>query len=205
MCVVPPHKHLHDITVPAHTSALTLCFSVTQTDKRLFFPPPQDNSCAVKWDRRRKSIYPRRAALMTWLPSCSGSPSGPTQDAFVSAGWTRRWRVGVQGQRQADRCHTTHSFFRTQAVLLTCVYWHYPWCCPPSSSRWLGLSPRFTGVMVCETGRGEGVCVWRRETPAEKQGGQKREMLSPPWFFKLPVCLFPEATFLTRGPNRGIY
>lgn len=146
-----------------HTSALRLFCDTDRQEP--FFPPPQDNSCAVKWDRRRKSIYPRRAALMTWLPSCSGSPSGPTQDAFVSAGWTQRWWVGVQGQRRADHCHTTHSFFRTQAVLLTCVYWHYPWCCPPSSSRWLGLSPRFTGVMVCETGRGRGggcmlqVCV----------------------------------------------
>lgn len=95
-----------------------------------------DNSCALRCDCRRKSIYPSRALLMT-LPAGSvllQQEAFSRLDGVVELGGGR----GVERSRQAGRCHTTHSFFRTRAVLLTCVYWHYPWCQPPTLHLWLG-------------------------------------------------------------------
>lgn len=92
-------------------------------------------------------------------------PRRANAGSFFSAGWSRGgWGGGGRlgggrergrrgGSGQAGRCHTPHSFFRTRAVLLTCVYCHYPWCPPPPPLAGLRLSPRLTGLMVCETGR----------------------------------------------------
>lgn len=165
------------------------------THSKAFCSHCGDNSCALRCDCRRKSIYPSRALLMT-LPAGSvllQQEAFSRLDGVVELGGGR----GLERSRQAGRCHTTHSFFRTRAVLLTCVYWHYPWCQPPHPPppplARPGLSPRLTGVMVCEAGQErEGscccVCVWKEMEKMYKEARSCRNLRRE--LKRCVVCVF---------------
>lgn len=85
----PEHTWTWLLSVFPHTH--TLLFSDTQNH---IFTLPEDNSCAVRWDCKRKSIYPSGVVLMT-LPAGSLLLSFSLRDNTGSfcVGWTDS-RVG---------------------------------------------------------------------------------------------------------------
>lgn len=87
------HTHTH-----AHIGTHT---RIRDTQKP-FCTLPEDNSCAVRWYCKRKSIYPRGVVLMTF-PAGSLSLSfslGAKTGSFCVA-WGESWRGGGVGRSSA--------------------------------------------------------------------------------------------------------
>lgn len=118
-----------------------------------------DNSCALRCDCRRKSIYPSRALLMT-LPAGSVLLQ---QEAFSRLDGVvefRRREGGWAFKAGRPLSHHTQLFQDTGCTFDMCLLTlpMMPAPHPPPLAR-PGLSPRLTGVMVCEAGQErEGSC-----------------------------------------------
>lgn len=174
------HTHIHPLSN-------TWLFSDTQT-KPFFFSPPEDNSCAVRWDHKRKSIYPSGAVVMTL-------PAGSSLALFLPLGRHRMLLCRLDGVRVVDGgggaelaaggplSHHTQLFQDTGCTFDMCLL-TLPMMLPLLLlPLWLGLSARLTGVMVCETG-GEReyavtalvyvhLCVCDRGKNSARETGQK--------------------------------
>lgn len=138
---------------------------------------------AVQWGETAggKAFIPAERCWWPFLPapSCCLSPAGPMQEAFSRLDGVTEGGGGEVWGFRAGRplSHHTQLFQDTGCTFAMCLL-RLPWCPPPPPLAGMGLSPRLTGLMVCETGgeRECSCCLCGRKVPEKMYRSASAQM-----------------------------